>query len=183
MPSFRHPGQHPASLGEAAGTRPPRAGERLETGPGDAGSRAARLRLTRSSNGGNFRRQQLLRLRRPWKCISGTRRRHRRSHRNPGSTRLPSSGSGLSRPNPQQSAAEAGSPAEQSNLNLRWGDFPHPGPAGVSLAAAALWWPQAAAAHAGGHTGRHTQDRAARKCAHVGRSRAPVHRAARPLVK
>lgn len=83
----------------------------------------------------------------------------------PGLARLPSSGSGLSRPNPQQSAAEAASPAEKSNSNLRRGDFPHPGPAGVSLAAAA---------HAGGHPRRRTRDHSARTRAHGRRSRPPV---------
>lgn len=83
----------------------------------------------------------------------------------PGLARLPSSGSGLSRSNPQQSAAEAASPAEKSNSNLRRGDFPHPGPAGVSLAAAA---------HAGGHPRRRTRDHSARTRAHGRRPRPPV---------
>lgn len=165
VPSFLHPGQHSTSFGEAAGTRPPRAGERLETVPespalgllapasppaateeifaGDSCSGCGGLESVFQARGGAL--------------VART--------ATPGLARLPSSGSGLSRPNPQQSAAEAASPAEKSNSNLRRGDFPHPGPAGVSLAAAA---------HAGGHPRRRTRDHSARTRAHGRRSRPPV---------
>lgn len=83
--------QDSAAAGWGGPQNPPR--RSLALGP-------ARSRFAPSSNRGKFRPEQLLGLRRPWKYISGTRRRHRRLHRNPCSTQLPSSGLGLSRPNP-----------------------------------------------------------------------------------
>lgn len=84
----------------------------------------ARPRLSRKATEETFRGGQLLGLRRPRKYISGTWRRQRCSYRNPVSTRFPSSGLGLCRPNPHSSAAEAGSPAERNNLNPLRGYFP-----------------------------------------------------------
>lgn len=75
------------------------------------------------------RREQLLWLR-PWKYISGTRRRHLRSDHSPGSPRLPQLGFG---PFPPKSTTECGPgpvpppgppPAEKSNLNRLRRDFP-----------------------------------------------------------
>lgn len=103
VPSFLHPGQRSSLL-----EKPPalslcglrRVSKPVSEKPGSrVGLPPPLTQQQRRKLSSQDRREQLLRLR-PWKYISGTRRRHLRSDRSPGSTRLPQLGFGSFPPKP-----------------------------------------------------------------------------------